>query len=77
MNPTLNGQLSNQMVNKLSNNSLIFIDNLKNQKVINKFNQFVSFNNNFQYDCKKMLVDQIQVSMGYEENKESEALFSK
>lgn len=69
--------LSNKLIDKLSSNSLVFLDNLKNQKTINRFNQIVTFNNSFEYESKKLLCDQMTFNMGYEENSEGEHIISK
>lgn len=53
------------------------MDNIKNQKALNRFNQGISVNKNFQYEEKKIVCEQVKASMAYEENKEGESILSK
>lgn len=78
MSPNVCKNLSTQVIEKLTSNSMMLLDNLKSQKCINKFTQIVSFNNSFDtIESKKLLCDQMNANIGYEQNKDGEHIQKK
>ena len=77
MRPDINAKLNNQLIEKLTSNNLLFLDNIKSQKSLNRFNYSISLNDNFEYEDKKTVCNQVSNHMAYEENLEGEIILNK